>query len=94
VDCGRGRGKYGACIQIACSYKDGEEKLYFVVETKGIQIISCGSSTGQIVHKERGKTYISYNLIKIGSNTVTCTLFVEDVLGAGAEDIKAPPPME
>lgn len=72
----------------------GHKHIPFQAEHEGIQIISCGSSTGQIVHKERGKTYISYNLIKISDDTVTCTLFVEDILGAGAVDIKAPPPME
>ena len=72
----------------------GHKHIPFQAEHDGIQIISCGSSTGQIVHKERGKTYISYNLIKINNDIVTCTLFVEDILGAGAVDIKAPPPME
>jgi len=72
----------------------GHKHIPFHAEHGGIQIISCGSSTGQIVHKERGKTYISYNLIKINKDTVTCTLFVEDILGAGAVDIKAPPPIE
>ena len=72
----------------------GHKHIPFHAEHEGVQIISCGSSTGQIVHKERGKTYISYNLIKISEDTVTCTLFVEDILGAGAVDIKAPPPIE
>jgi len=72
----------------------GHKHIPFQAEHNGIQIISCGSSTGQIVHKERGKTYISYNLIKISDDAVTCTLFVEDILGAGAKDIKALPPVE
>ena len=72
----------------------GHKHIPFQAEHNGIQIISCGSSTGQIVHKERGKTYISYNLIKISEDAVTCTLFVEDILGAGAKDIKALPPVE
>jgi len=72
----------------------GHKHIPFKTEYDGIQIISCGSSTGQIVHKEKGKSYISYNLIKISAGKVTCTLFVEDILGAGAIDINAPPPIE
>jgi len=72
----------------------GHKHIPFQSEHNGIQIISCGSSTGQIVHKEKGKTYISYNLIKISDDSVSCTLFVEDILGAGAKDIKATAPLK
>lgn len=51
-------------------------------------MIGCGSSTGQIVHKERGKTFISYNVLKISEKTVTCTQLAEEVYGAGAENIR------
>lgn len=44
--------------------------------------------TGQIVHKEQGKTYISYNLVKIQKKTIACTPFVEEIYGAGAKNIR------
>lgn len=61
----------------------GHKHIPFLAESDGITVIGCGSSTGQIVHKEKGKTYISYNLIKISNRTVTCSQFVEEVYGAG-----------
>jgi predicted phosphodiesterase len=66
----------------------GHKHIPFMTEHKGINVISCGSSTGKINHKEKGKTYMSYNLLKITENTVTVTQFAEEVCGAGAKNIK------
>ena len=66
----------------------GHKHIPFFAESDGITVIGCGSSTGQIVHKEKGKTFISYNMLKISERTVTCTQFAEDVYGAGAENIR------
>lgn len=66
----------------------GHKHIPFINEHNGIKVISCGSSTGQIVHRERGKTYISYNLVKICSDTIICTQFAEEVYGAGAKNIR------
>lgn len=66
----------------------GHKHIPFFAESAGITVIGCGSSTGQIVHKERGKTFISYNVLKISEKTVTCTQFAEEVYGAGAENIR------
>jgi predicted phosphodiesterase len=57
-------------------------------ENNGINVISCGSSTGRITHRDRDKTYISYNLIKISEMAVTCSQFAEEILGAGAKHIR------
>jgi predicted phosphodiesterase len=67
----------------------GHRHIQFMTEHKdsGINVISCGSSTGQITHQNKDKTYISYNLIKIGEETVTCSQFAEEILGAGAKHI-------
>lgn len=65
----------------------GHKHIPFVAKEGEITVIGCGSSTGQIVHKEKGKTYISYNLIKIGKRNVTCTQFAEEILGAGEKNI-------
>lgn len=66
----------------------GHKHIPFVAEHNKIKIIGCGSSTGQIVHKEKGKTYMSYNLLKIGEKTITCTQYVEEIYGGGAENIR------
>lgn len=61
----------------------GHKHIPFKAEHNGITVIGCGSSTGKITHKEKGKTYISFNLLKINDQSVTCTQFVEDILGGG-----------
>ena len=66
----------------------GHKHIPFFAESNGITVIGCGSSTGQIVHKEKGKTFISYNMLKISERTVTCTQFAEEVYGAGAKNIR------
>lgn len=66
----------------------GHKHIPFLAKSDGITVIGCGSSTGQIVHKEKGKTFISYNVIKVDKQAVTCTQFVEEIYGAGAKDIK------
>lgn len=66
----------------------GHKHIPFLAESEGITVIGCGSSTGQIVHKEKGKTFISYNILKISERTVTCTQFAEEIYGAGAENIR------
>lgn len=65
----------------------GHKHIPFYVEKDGISIIACGSSTGKVTMKERGKTYISYNIIKINKEGITCSQFVEDVIGAGEQNI-------
>ena len=66
----------------------GHKHIPFINEDNGIKVISCGSSTGQIVHRERGKTYMSYNLVKICRDAIICTQFAEEVFGAGAKNIR------
>lgn len=67
----------------------GHKHIPFFTVFDGITVIGCGSSTGQITHKEKNKTFISYNLLRINDKTVTCTQFAEEVFGAGAENIRA-----
>ena len=38
--------------------------------------------------KEKEKTYISYNIIKINQDSITCSQFVEDIMGAGEQNIR------
>lgn len=54
-------------------------------------IIACGSSTGQVKHKVKGKTYLSYNVIKYNvtmKSPVSCVLYFEDNLGAGVQHLQ------
>lgn len=54
-------------------------------------IIACGSSTGQVRHKVKGKTYLSYNIIKYNvtlKRPVSCVLYFEDNLGAGVQHLQ------
>lgn len=67
----------------------GHKHIPFITKHDEINIISCGSSTGQIRHKEKGKTFISYNMLKISKKAVTCTQFAEEIYGAGAKNIYA-----
>lgn len=67
----------------------GHKHIPFISEQDGIHIISCGSSTGQVTHKDRRKTYLSYNVLKFTNDSVVCTQFAEELLGAGAKDIQS-----
>ena len=66
----------------------GHKHIPFVTEYNNIKVIGCGSSTGQIAHKEKGKTYMSYNLLKISEKSITCTQYAEEIYGGGAENIR------
>ena len=65
----------------------GHKHIPFISEQDGIHIISCGSSTGQVTHKDRRKTYLSYNVLKFTTDSVVCSQFAEELLGAGVKDI-------
>jgi predicted phosphodiesterase len=66
----------------------GHMHIPFIAEHSGITVMACGSSTGQIRHKERGKTFMSYNILKISETAVTCTQHAEEVFGEGAKNIR------
>lgn len=66
----------------------GHKHAPYLTEHAGVSIVACGSSTGQIVHKEKGKTCMSYNLIKISRDTIVITQFAEEIMGAGVKDIR------
>lgn len=65
----------------------GHKHIPFYTEANGIKIIACGSSTGQVKMKEKGTTCISYNIIKINKDKLTCSQVVENILG-GEQHIK------
>jgi predicted phosphodiesterase len=53
----------------------------------GSIIIACGSSTGNVNHIQRNKTYLSYNLIKITKSNIVVTQYVEELLGSGTKSL-------
>lgn len=67
----------------------GHKHIPFISEHDGIHSISCGSSTGQVTHKDRRKIYLSYNVLKFTEDTVVCSQFAEEQFGAGVKDIRS-----
>lgn len=67
----------------------GHKHIPFISKIDDIYIISCGSSTGQVTHKDRRKTYLSYNVLKFTKDTVVCSQFAEELLGAGVKNIRS-----
>ena len=65
----------------------GHKHIPVILEDDNMTIVGCGSSTGKVVHIEEGKTFMSYNLLKIQGNTVTCTQFAEEIYGTGVKNI-------
>jgi hypothetical protein len=60
----------------------------------GITIVAAGSATGKVSHKDKNKTYLSYNLIKYdieNRRPVSCTIIAEDVIGSGAKNVLVHP---
>jgi predicted MPP superfamily phosphohydrolase len=55
-----------------------------------ITIVAAGSATGKVKHKEDGKTFLTYNLIKYDiedKKPVSCSIIAEEILGAGTKNI-------
>lgn len=65
----------------------GHKHIPYVEKHEQVNIVACGSSTGNIAHKEKEKTYISYNVININKKNITCIQYAEEVYGSGAKHI-------
>lgn len=65
----------------------GHKHIPYFNRSNGIAVIGCGSSTGQVVHKDKKKTYISYNILKISEESIMCTQYAEEVFDEGAQNI-------
>ena len=53
-------------------------------------MIAAGSATGSIKHKDKGKTYLSYNVIKYdieNKQPVSISVIAEEILGAGTKNM-------
>jgi len=68
----------------------GHKHIPKIHSHEDITIIAAGSSTGSVKHQERGKTYLTYNLIKYDieeKRPVWCSIVAEEILGAGTKNI-------
>lgn len=68
----------------------GHKHIPKIQKHNGITIIAAGSSSGSVRHKEEGKTYLSYNLIKYdieNRQPVSCSIMVEEIIGAGTKNM-------
>lgn len=68
----------------------GHKHIPMVHNHNDVNIISAGSSTGVIKHKEKGKTYITYNVIKYdvtNKKPISCAIRFEDIVGSGVRHL-------
>lgn len=68
----------------------GHKHIPKIQKHKDITVIAAGSSTGSIKHLEKGKTHLSYNLIKYDVDTqqpVSISIIVEEIIGAGTKSM-------
>jgi len=68
----------------------GHKHIPKIQKNDGITVIAAGSTTGSVKHKEEGKTFLSYNLIKYDIDTqqpVSVSIIAEEILGAGTKNI-------
>jgi calcineurin-like phosphoesterase family protein len=68
----------------------GHKHVPFIADVDGIKVVACGSSTGRVAHVDPNKTYMSYNVLKIDDDSITCMQYVEDIPGSGADILTAP----
>lgn len=68
----------------------GHKHIPKIQKYKDITVVASGSSTGSVKHQEKGKTYLSYNLIKYDIDTqqpVSISIIAEEIIGAGTKNM-------
>lgn len=68
----------------------GHKHIPIVHAHNDVTIIAAGSATGKVKHIDKGKTYLSYNLIKYDIDQrkpVSCTILAEEILGGGTKNV-------
>lgn len=68
----------------------GHKHIPNIHEHKDITIIASGSSTGKVRHREAGKTFLTYNLIKYSideQRPLSCSIIAEENLGSGTKNM-------
>ena len=68
----------------------GHKHIPKIQRHQDITVIAAGSATGSIKHQDKGKTYLSYNLIKYDIDTqqpVSISIIAEEIIGAGTKNM-------
>lgn len=68
----------------------GHKHIPKIQKHNDITVVAAGSTTGSVKHQEKGKTYLSYNLIKYDIDSkklVSISIIAEEIIGAGAKNI-------
>lgn len=68
----------------------GHKHIPKIQKHQDITIIASGSSTGSVKHQDKGKTFLSYNLIKYDIETqqpVSISIIAEEIIGAGTKNM-------
>lgn len=68
----------------------GHKHIPKIQKHKDITVVASGSSTGSVKHQEKGKTYLSYNLIKYdidAQQPVSISIIAEEIIGAGTKNM-------
>jgi len=69
----------------------GHKHIPNIQKEQDVYCIASGSSTGEIEHTDKNKTYISYNLIKYDlalRTPIQATIYFEDVIGTNIKHLK------
>jgi len=68
----------------------GHKHIPKIQKHNDITVVAAGSTTGSIKHQDKGKTYLSYNLIKYDIDTqqpVSISIIAEEIIGAGTKNM-------
>ena len=66
----------------------GHNHILGNTEKEGVHVISCGASTGYIKHKNKRKTFMTYNVLCFSNHSLTCLQCAEEIPGGGLNEIK------
>lgn len=68
----------------------GHKHIPKIHNHKDVTIIAAGSSSGSVKHQEKGKTFLTYNLIKYdikNNQPISCSIIAEEIIGAGTKNM-------
>jgi hypothetical protein len=68
----------------------GHKHIPKIQKHDNVTVIAAGSTTGSVKHQEKGKTFLSYNLIKYdidNQQPVSVSIIAEEIIGAGTKNI-------
>lgn len=69
----------------------GHKHIPNIKKIDNTYIIASGSSTGEVKHKEKNKTYLSFNILCVDTKNnkiESCIQYYEDVIGAGIKHLR------